>query len=201
MNSMDARRIGDDLWRAMPEGPEKYAAYLCSRQWAVKKREVLERANGLCERCKCNPPENVHHLTYARKYNELLTDLAAWCRECHAFTHGKSDKDPAKDAGKLSRLLGNALAGCTEDGSHLRDVSSRIMCPMCGDTATHLCDPKYGTNTKGDRFIVFGGWCESGHAWDFYFADCGRGTSVGCTLNHQNWDKEWQQCHGTDNDV
>jgi hypothetical protein len=38
----------------------------------------------------------VHHLTYARKYEERLEDLAGWCNACHEFTHWKTDVDPAE---------------------------------------------------------------------------------------------------------
>lgn len=75
----------------------EYQKYLCSREWAVRKRAVHERAGGICERCRLNPIDFVHHLTYANIYNEPLTDLEGWCRSCHDFIHAKSDIDPAAD--------------------------------------------------------------------------------------------------------
>lgn len=81
-------------WQQMPEGKEKYAAYLCSREWAVKRRAVEQRCGGVCERCHLNDMECVHHLTYARKYHEHLQDLAGWCNDCHSFVHGRSDFCP-----------------------------------------------------------------------------------------------------------
>lgn len=83
-------------WKKMPEGKEKYAAYLCSREWSVLKESVKERSRGVCERCTLNKMDHVHHLTYSRKYAEVLGDLQACCRECHDFIHGKSDYDPAE---------------------------------------------------------------------------------------------------------
>lgn len=82
-------------WKRMPEGKEKYAAYLCSREWSVLKEAVKERSGGDCERCTVNKMDHVHHLTYSRKYAERLEDLQACCKQCHQFIHGKSDLDPA----------------------------------------------------------------------------------------------------------
>ena len=84
-------------WKRMPEGKERYAAYLCSREWSVLKESVKLRSRGKCERCTLNPMDHVHHLTYARKYAERLEDLQACCKKCHEFIHGKSDVDPADD--------------------------------------------------------------------------------------------------------
>lgn len=81
-------------WQDIENEKEKYAAYLCSREWAEKKEAVRERAGGRCERCKAFDMDACHHVSYARKYNELLEDLAANCNFCHAFTHNKSDFDP-----------------------------------------------------------------------------------------------------------
>ena len=84
-------------WRVIDDDREKYAAYLCSRDWAVLKEAVHKRAGERCERCRVFSISAVHHLTYERKYQEELMDLAGWCKSCHDFTHGKSDFDPAAD--------------------------------------------------------------------------------------------------------
>ena len=76
-------------WRDITNDKEKYQAYLCSREWAEKKEAVRERAGGRCERCFIMSLECVHHLTYARKYNEPLDDLQGICNGCHEFIHGK----------------------------------------------------------------------------------------------------------------
>lgn len=81
-------------WRDIADDREKYAAYLCSREWAVLKEAVHDRAGGKCERCRLFPIDAVHHKTYARKYNEQLDDLEGHCKHCHAFTHGKAKFDP-----------------------------------------------------------------------------------------------------------
>jgi len=84
-------------WQDMTEGKEKYAAYLCSREWSVLKEAVKHRSQGVCERCTVNPMDHVHHLTYKREYSESLDDLQACCKQCHEFIHAKSDRDPALD--------------------------------------------------------------------------------------------------------
>ena len=83
-------------WRNIADDREKYNAYLCSREWSVKKEAVKERCGGICERCGALPVGHVHHLTYSRKYNEELEDLQGRCKPCHEFEHGKSDFDPSR---------------------------------------------------------------------------------------------------------
>jgi hypothetical protein len=89
-----ARRSEVSDWRSISDDREKYAAYLCSREWSKKKEAVHARAGEKCERCKVLPIAAVHHLTYARKYAEPLEDLQAICQPCHEFTHGKDWLDP-----------------------------------------------------------------------------------------------------------
>ena len=89
-------RMAAGDWRQIRDDREKYKAYLCSRDWALLRNAVRARCGGKCERCGVNDMECVHHLTYARKYDERIEDLAGWCNACHEFTHGKSDHDPAK---------------------------------------------------------------------------------------------------------
>ena len=81
-------------WRQIEDDREKYAAYLCSREWAVLKEAVHKRSNGRCERCMGFSIDAVHHLSYERKYHEKLEDLQGNCKYCHSFTHGKSAFDP-----------------------------------------------------------------------------------------------------------
>lgn len=92
-------------WRSIADDREKYQAYLCSREWAEKKKAVHERAKDKCERCGVMPIDAVHHLTYARKYNEQLEDLQAICQPCHNFTHGKTNFDPTWELSLLRFLL------------------------------------------------------------------------------------------------
>ncbi len=74
-----------------------YYRYMASREWAEKREAVRERCGGYCERCGVNRFREVHHLTYERFGEELLTDLMGLCRECHEYVSAKSTYDPAKD--------------------------------------------------------------------------------------------------------
>ncbi len=73
---------------------DRYQAYLTSREWGLLRQQVKARSGGICERCKINPSDAVHHLTYERKYNERLEDLQDICEACHQYEHGLSDEDP-----------------------------------------------------------------------------------------------------------
>lgn len=77
---------------------ERYHRYLCSREWSVLKGQVKNRSGGICERCRHNRSDAVHHLTYLRKYQERIEDLQDICNPCHEFTHGKRARDPIMDA-------------------------------------------------------------------------------------------------------
>ena len=82
---------------------EAWALYMNSREWQLRRRRVLELANGECKRCGRNLDLQVHHRTYLRRFNELDSDLVALCDGCHAFVSGKSDVDPIRwdDAGDV----------------------------------------------------------------------------------------------------
>jgi hypothetical protein len=96
-------------WRTIQDDKEKYQAYLCSPEWGRLRAAVHERAEGVCERCKILPIDAVHHLTYARKYDEPLEDLQEICEPCHQFTHGKATFDPASSVSL--RLLHMDMGG------------------------------------------------------------------------------------------
>lgn len=83
-------------WAEGPDSHEKYNRYLASREWSVKTRAVRERCKNVCERCRRHRVDAVHHLTYIRKYRELLEDLQGICKPCHDFNHSFSDVDPSK---------------------------------------------------------------------------------------------------------
>lgn len=163
-------------WKSIPEGREKYQAYLCSREWAERRRTVLRRCRNVCERCQANPADTVHHLTYERKYAERSEDLAAWCRRCHDFTHGKSDVDPrAALLGDPQCALHHAL--CEAKLHRSRDLN-HCVCPLpdCASTSTMPLGP-VRTRTWldvpggyiGGNLIVISMMCGRGHEWDMCF--------------------------------
>lgn len=83
-------------WKTETNQKEKYAAYLCSREWSEKRAAVRERSGGICERCNTYNADHCHHLTYIRKYDERLEDLQDVCEPCHSYIHGHSDLDPIR---------------------------------------------------------------------------------------------------------
>lgn len=73
----------------MRERGEKgwYAAYLKTRHWHELRRQVFERDGHKCTRCPNRTRLEVHHLTYERLGDELLSDLTTLCYDCHRAIH------------------------------------------------------------------------------------------------------------------
>jgi 5-methylcytosine-specific restriction endonuclease McrA len=67
----------------------RYARYLRSPGWQQRRGRVLARAGYRCEHCGARVKLDVHHLTYARRGREELTDLVALCRACHRREHAE----------------------------------------------------------------------------------------------------------------
>ncbi len=146
-------------WQDIENEKEKYAAYLCSREWAEKREAVRERSYDKCERCFMMPMEACHHLTYERKYKEEIEDLQAICNGCHAFTHGKSDFNPATDLVAAPSFVGDE--GCLT-----------MRCPRCGGAAIK--------QSHNQSFIK-----SSGLSLKVFF-DCGCGVSFQMLVAHIN---------------
>lgn len=66
-----------------------YEEYLQSKEWRIKRAQVLERSGGFCEECEDRPAVTAHHKTYERLCCEPLEDLTAVCQPCHAALHGR----------------------------------------------------------------------------------------------------------------
>ena len=66
---------------------ERYNAYLLTEQWLKLSLRIKRRADFICEWCHVKPVAHTHHLTYDRCGEELETDLAALCLECHKIAH------------------------------------------------------------------------------------------------------------------
>lgn len=72
----------------------KYTAYLRSTVWKAKRRQRLELAGYLCERCQEPITEKTfecHHVRYSKFGHEPMKDLEALCRECHRRHHALTD--------------------------------------------------------------------------------------------------------------
>lgn len=62
--------------------------YLKTREWKVKRNRALIQAGSRCQVCASTHRLEVHHRTYERLGNELLSDLVVLCRSCHRHYHG-----------------------------------------------------------------------------------------------------------------
>jgi len=68
----------------------KYQKYLNSDKWRRKRNDIL-RCHRLCQICHHRRATQVHHKTYARIFQERLSDLQAVCGQCHMEFHGIED--------------------------------------------------------------------------------------------------------------
>ena len=67
----------------------KYQVYLNSPTWKHKRQQVHDRDKNICQLCKIETSEEVHHLTYKNIFKEPLEDLIAVCASCHKKEHTK----------------------------------------------------------------------------------------------------------------
>ena len=90
--------IHSDLLTKERPYKERYYEYLQSPEWDEKRKAKLKEADYRCQLCNANGQAiNVHHRTYDRVFNELLTDLIALCEDCHRKFHNKiSEAEGAK---------------------------------------------------------------------------------------------------------
>jgi 5-methylcytosine-specific restriction endonuclease McrA len=76
---------------------DKYKAYLLSNEWKQIRIDLITIRGSKCEKCsKKTNRLQVHHLTYARIYNELAEDLILLCGICHQKAHGLIKDKPTK---------------------------------------------------------------------------------------------------------
>lgn len=61
----------------------EYRKYLQSGAWRKRRKAILKRANGLCEKCGKQPPRDVHHRSYLHLGDERDDELMAVCQSCH----------------------------------------------------------------------------------------------------------------------
>lgn len=90
-------------WKEMTNGREKYHAYLASPSWSWRRQAVIERCDGVCEKCRKRPVTQVHHKTYANIYREPLEDLEGHCDLCHPAEHCLTTEQPTAKVFDTSR--------------------------------------------------------------------------------------------------
>ena len=64
----------------------KYYQYLASEKWK-KKATKYKTKFPICESCRKNKSEHVHHQTYSATRKERYWDLLALCANCHRDKH------------------------------------------------------------------------------------------------------------------
>jgi 5-methylcytosine-specific restriction endonuclease McrA len=71
--------------RTMP-----YRDYLRTPEWRSRRKWKLQQAGYRCQATACGSRTRlqVHHLTYARRGEEALSDLMVLCDDCHRQVHG-----------------------------------------------------------------------------------------------------------------
>jgi 5-methylcytosine-specific restriction endonuclease McrA len=75
----------------------EYSTYLLSDEWRQKRRQRLKIDNFNCTMCGCKQTRTkrleIHHLHYGTLGNEnVYTDLASLCPQCHARLHHFYDR-------------------------------------------------------------------------------------------------------------
>lgn len=85
----------------------EYEAYLQSDTWRQKRTQRLEIGKNRCAACHDRKALHVHHLTYARIFNEEMSDLIPLCGDHHTVI------EKLIRSGKLSRQ-GDTLFLLTE---------------------------------------------------------------------------------------
>ena len=64
-----------------------YYGYLNSNNWREIREKKIAEGGGKCQMCDETKNLDVHHETYERVGDELLSDLAVLCRKCHKAFH------------------------------------------------------------------------------------------------------------------
>lgn len=64
-----------------------YSEYIQSVEWKRKRKWFLAFWNNRCSLCYEQGGLDVHHRTYERLGNELLSDCVVLCKSCHERHH------------------------------------------------------------------------------------------------------------------
>jgi restriction endonuclease Mrr len=92
--------------RSMP-----YPFYLRTPEWRRTRAAALVRAGNACSLDVTHTRDlEVHHRTYERRGEELVTDLIVLCHSCHQLHH-KAHGLPRKESGRKHRRFGRWWRG------------------------------------------------------------------------------------------
>jgi hypothetical protein len=84
----------------------KYEKYIRSPEWQVKRAAAIVAAGGKCQLCSSTKKLNVHHNNYDRLGNEIPTDLAVLCEDCHEAFHAIRDERTKQKARQRAEAKG-----------------------------------------------------------------------------------------------
>lgn len=88
---------------------QEYIEYLQSHRWAAKREVILTFWNNACAICNQTANLQVHHRTYDRVGNELLTDLICLCADCHDLHYSQMMQPPWEPIGPELRRYRQAI--------------------------------------------------------------------------------------------
>jgi hypothetical protein len=159
-------------WKKIVDEREKYQAYLCSREWSKKREAVRKRCGDKCERCGINKIDAVHHLTYARKYEERIEDLQGICNGCHEFIHGKSDVDPKTGQAR-------PFVAVVPRFRYSDERVAQVTCPKCQSNDLSAGDVEQ-PHTVND---IIGVACSCNKCSESFFLVVWRGAHYGVAVN------------------
>lgn len=80
-------------WKELPEGKDRYRAYIRSSEWDDVRKIIIDRDGHHCMCCGRSEDEcgslTVHHNSYEFLYHELDHSdcLISVCRTCHSSIH------------------------------------------------------------------------------------------------------------------
>jgi len=80
--------VAADAQAKLQERKALYEDHLASDKWKNLRRQVISREQGICQGCRQNQIQDIHHMSYDHLGDELLFELIGLCRECHKKTHG-----------------------------------------------------------------------------------------------------------------
>lgn len=104
-----------------------YEEQLQTPEWAAKRREIIERDLGMCQRCMSSRELQVHHKRYrpgrmAWEYYGTWEnfDLITLCRKCHCAEHGI--EYVSHESKKLSSQWSGYSPVSIQPVKHIREV-------------------------------------------------------------------------------
>lgn len=88
---------------------QEYSTYLESPEWKQRRKQRLQLAQARCRVCGSRKRLQVHHLTYARIFNEPMEDLLVLCRQHHEAAESLIAAGAIPRRGEIKRLRRDTL--------------------------------------------------------------------------------------------